>query len=570
MRGGILSALASAFRLGTRSCEDSGGMSTATAKRFFRDEPGVADEKRAAVVRALVASLFTREYLAKRGLAPEEVAIHNELVSSALEDILERWDDSVRVFNIAAEPPVGLEVLLLGTGFLDDALVRCAAYLNLYGRLHPVLDVLVEWSRQPGIRAAFDELRNRARFALSLDRLEKDTGLARNTLRALLRGKSDSPHAESIERLALAFHKYEVAGRRGEERASAAEIEFDLRVACAVARVCAEFQVYARRKVSWEIYHSLHRCFRSELRRYSREEVGSVLVQGTQSPLWASLGNARQRYLQERLWGAYNALALNERRSRLLLRVNPREALQRFAAESEVYAHDLQDAAASMPHRERKLFLQYTSLIKGSAVLARIAVEADLEAVDQLRADTFDPDSLAAGMMSLSAITPAIPRTEADREKILREAVTLCPSSTIARAHLASFLNERGHREEAIAHWYAIVGEDPDDLDARLEIALLLADSTPAEALAEIDEIHKRGGPSATSHYTEGLCHHRLGRRDDAETAYQRALALNKHHAPSLEALARCKRDAGDERAAREFERRAGFYGGCTVNRQSP
>ncbi|MCC6558753.1 MAG: hypothetical protein IT372_37950 [Polyangiaceae bacterium] len=128
---GLLSLLASAFRLRDRLQDRPSGtaLKKATAKRVLEDDPQVAPDKRAALVRALVDTLFTTDYLAARGLSAEELSVHNGLVVAALGDLLDRWDEQVRAVNhgVDLEGPV-TAFYLQATGLITEAIVRCAAY----------------------------------------------------------------------------------------------------------------------------------------------------------------------------------------------------------------------------------------------------------------------------------------------------------------------------------------------------------------------------------------------------------------------------------------------------------
>ncbi|MCC6555121.1 MAG: tetratricopeptide repeat protein [Polyangiaceae bacterium] len=104
----------------------------------------------------------------------------------------------------------------------------------------------------------------------------------------------------------------------------------------------------------------------------------------------------------------------------------------------------------------------------------------------------------------------------------------------------------------------------------RIELAMLLTESDPVEALAELAAAHRLGPPTSLSLALEGEALRLLGRLDEAETVLRKALELHPRDAFVLDRLARCRRAAGDERTARRLEKDAAFYGDPTACADPP
>ncbi|WP_231864885.1 tetratricopeptide repeat protein [Sorangium cellulosum] len=547
-------------------------MSTATAKRVLGDEPQVRSEKRAVVVRVLIEALFTPDYLAARSLTTNEIHIHNELVAAALEDVLDRWDELARLLNPSALPADALffSLLLQDTGLLADVLVRCAAYLVLYRDLHPVLGAIPAWYQQPGLQGVYDDLVRRARRGdLSQERLRRDTRLDKRTLQAIRKGKGELPQGETLVQLASAFATYDVASRTG-SRLSAAEIELELRVACAVARVRAHAQADPSLGVILGEHFAHLRRLRSELRAYTRDELAVVVVRGMRSPHADALRRVFQTHAFESILSSVMKEEQRAARIDALINTHPEEAMHEIAAEMSDTAQRVRRVL------EQHEFLGMTkvpwllvrSLEQGAALfteLTKSPVERSTAMEAAFRSLYESNDELDAESLVLRAFALWEHLTEAAREALLREAVARSPSSVFARGALADFLIRHSRTDEAIAHLYAVLGEQPEDHETRESLALLLVGAAPREALAEAEAALEHGGRTATSHYVHGECLIKLNRPSDAEASFQRALKMNPHHSPSLDGLSRCRRALGDEREARRLEQQAAFYGGAAV-----
>ncbi|WP_437900367.1 tetratricopeptide repeat protein [Sorangium sp. So ce124] len=570
MRGGLLALLASAFRLRERIQDRPGGMSTTTAKRVLGDEPQVRSEKRAALVRVLLEALFTPDYLAARGLTRKEIYIHNELVAAALEDVLDRWDELARLLNPSALPADSFffSSLLQSTGLLADVLVRCAAYLVLYRDIHSVLEAIPAWYQQPGLQGVYDDLVRRARRGVpSQERLRRDTRLDKRTLQAIRRGTGELPQGETLVQLASAFATYDVASHTG-GRLSAAEIELELRVACAVARVRAHAQTDPSLSVILGEHFAHLRRLRSELRAYTRDELAVIVVRGMRSPYADALRRVAQTHAIESIFSLVMQEEQRAARIHALINTQPEKAMREIAAEMSDMAQrvrrDLEQheflETSKVPRLLVRILEQGTALV---TELTKSPAERSTATEAAFRSLYESNDELEAESLVLRALAPWEHLTAAAREALLREAVARSPSSVFARGYLADHLVRHGRIDEAIAHLYAILGERPDDHETREHLALLLVEAAPREALAEAEAALEHGGRTAASHYVHGECLIKLNRPSDAEASFQRALKMNPHHSPSLDGLSRCRRALGDEREARRLEQQAAFYGGA-------
>ncbi|MCC6558751.1 MAG: hypothetical protein IT372_37940 [Polyangiaceae bacterium] len=565
MRGGIVSLLASAFRLGDRLRNQADGMSTATAKRVLQDDPRASPAKRAALVRALVDGLFSPDYLAARGLLVNEIEVHNTLVTAALEDMLDRWDALVQQFYLVDPPPDPLVVErgLVVSGLVEDLLVRCAAYLVGHGRWHPVIEAIPAWIARPGLSGVYQDLARRTRDgAASLNRLQRDTRLDKQTLRALRDGTSDLPHGETLEQLAHAFARQGVVRLDGDP-ASVAEIEMDLRVGCAVARVRDWIAGNSGRAGKVQLHVELLRRLRSEMRRYTGEELAAILVQGTRSPHGPALGAVIRARIAEGVAEQLSTSAREAQHIQALIAAQPEEGRRRLAARMEIIAGRMRALAPARGGSKTT-----RTLVRMTEWLARaVSEEGGAAALEETAwiEEAVDEEEMDAEGAAMAAMSLAEPADPAQREAALREALARCPRATFVRWILALLLCLRGEAEEAASHLQVVVCEEPDHHEARMRLAMLLAEADPGAALAEIDEVHRRGHRSADTLCQRARCLLRLERPTEAEAALHEAIERSDRHVPALIALAECRRAAGDERRARELERRAAFYGRAVI-----
>lgn len=562
MRGAILTALVNAFRLGDKVRTSPSGFSGATAKRILQDDPAVAIEKRTALTRSLVTYLFPIDYLRARGLDDGEAHIHDEMLVQAIEDVLDRWEAVARVCNHLTQPMPTVEMLFKVSGIELDVMTRVAAYLCRYPRLHPVLGSIGAWASKPGISGAFEDLVNRA-GRISLERLCKASGLKKNTVKALRDGKVGEPQGETLEQLAHAFARHGVARRDEEGDATAAEIELELRVAAALGHVREAVETEERR-ASLGYSVMLLRHLRSELRRYTREELAGLVVRGRESSLWPSVEEMIRGYAFANAVQCSQAMEKTAAYQMQRFQNDPVAGMKWLAEDSDAQARYLREAKAALGDEGGELVQPLVDFFDYSADLMRRMADAfeGKEHAAPAPAPKHHLPAIEAFVKTMNAITPWDPPASAEKLRLLREAVAACPSFIPPRLMLADELAAHGRHDEALAHLHALVGEQPENPLPRYELALRLASvARYAEALAELEEVERRGGFGADAEGLRGECLLELGHAEEAEKAFGRALDRNERLVIALQGMARCRRIAGDEREARKFERDASYYG---------
>lgn len=561
MRGAILSALSSAFRLGDKLRDQTSGLSVSTTKRILQDEPAVRPEKRTAVARTLISNLFPIAYLRDRGLDEREAAVHDELIVAALDDILDRWEEVARWFNGLDRADLRFEFLLSMTGLGHEIVARSAAYLCLFPRLHPAIEAIGSWISTPGLRGVYAEMMGRIARPISLERQCRDTGLAKNAIKAIRDGETDAPQGETIERLALAFARYGVVKRHEDGIATAAEIEVELRVAAAVARARHELQ--AEQRWHWASFYIVWlRYMRSELRRFSREELAELLVKGSRSSVWQGVEPLIQRFAMSMVQDTARAIHADAQRRWSRFHEDPQGAMREAASELARESTSLRRSLAYYDFQAGNGSHVANLLDDMATAFGSIADAVEKKGGDEALVLKTDWNALESDGLVMKAMAPWSEHTPEEREALLREAVSKDPSSANARLFLSHVIEARGQGDEALAHRFALVGERPGDCDARYSLALSLSCAGRLEeALDELHAIDRLGGGSAGSHWLRGQCLLELDRPAEAEPWFQRALEENDRLVWALKGAAACRRAAGDERGAREYERRAVYYG---------
>lgn len=106
--------------------------------------------------------------------------------------------------------------------------------------------------------------------------------------------------------------------------------------------------------------------------------------------------------------------------------------------------------------------------------------------------------------------------------------------------------------------------ENPDDLDARREMALLLvAEERHMDALGQADRILERSPGDPTALYVQGVVRLTMGQRDSGKGLLEQALASDPRHIHSLIALGTVHLQDGDgENAVAVLERALEAAGG--------
>lgn len=139
----------------------------------------------------------------------------------------------------------------------------------------------------------------------------------------------------------------------------------------------------------------------------------------------------------------------------------------------------------------------------------------------------------------------SLPPSEADEELFgLLSAVldtALADHGDYADLHLRQSLVQRrlGNADKSVAHARRAVEINADFVQARIQLAGLLAEQAPADAVRHYEHAVRSGGDYADVHAALGDLYDRLGRPDHAAAALRRALEINCNYSRAREALRR-------------------------------
>ncbi len=344
------------------------------------------------------------------------------------------------------------------------------------------------------------------------------------------------------------------------ERQTAAEIELELRAACAIAEVVAWRASRSRAAHELDFHMANVRFFRSDLRRYSPVELAEIVANGAESALWpeihARLTYALGRTVHAMLQQEMARMSASAREVQSLMSTDPDAALRRIADETEARLREARDALPRMPG-DWSATSGVMRFVEESAQLFRaIADHAPPPALPHLG------DELRAKLLCDRAFDPWNGMTREEREALYWEAVETFPGSSYVWTRIATFLAEDpARREEALKQLRLAVVLDEEDDEARHWLALQLAIMERyEEALPHFEMLAGRQAPSASAAHLRGICLLELGRVEEAEVSFQQAIALHPRCAGALEGLARCRRARGDEAGAKRLEREAAFH----------
>jgi hypothetical protein len=262
-----------------QKASDASNVAKGSAKHGFNDHHDIGQHQHIALLRVGVDHLFTLDYLIARGLDGPEALHHNALVTQAAEVVLARWDQLVVLSNQAGGVAnTTFKLVLRGSQFLADVKLRLAAYDALYGHLHPAVGEIPQWLGEPGIKGWWQAIAQRAGGQLTLEQLRVKPGnLDPHTLRDLRTGRS-LPKESTIEMLATKLSDLQAKDGSEESTAIRAELEFELRLAIAVA----EYQGLARHLLRRRSSGAAARLI-AAMSSPEREELEDILRGGMQS-----------------------------------------------------------------------------------------------------------------------------------------------------------------------------------------------------------------------------------------------------------------------------------------------
>jgi tetratricopeptide (TPR) repeat protein len=554
MSGGILSDVAAALRLGGHLRNGTIGVSEGTARRALGDQADVDPEKHEALMRALVAGLFTDEYLADRGLGPEEITAHNALVTTAVRELAQRAEWlAVLVNQMRIEPPLW-GFAFITSGLQQEVVLRAAAYSVVFGRLHGPLDRVEDWLREPGLSIWFRDVMRRAGVnQLPMQKLADGAGVALNTVKALKRG-TNIPREDTVVPIAETLADHGLIDPATGRMLTGPEIEFELRIACAVAVVRQGLRKAERRELAKAAARDFH-FLRARLRGYPRAEVEDLLARGTSSLTWPCVAVELHQLHEADLLTHTTAAKAHTDRAERVMRKDPKAAMrlmeEQFTRQAsflrEVPAHGLDlDGPAK----------RLAELYEGTAGIMRVAT-GESGNIPRL---SYPPEALKADMLVAHALSPWANHSDEEKENLLRQATAASPTSADARVHLARHLHAHGQVDEAVDFLREALHADASHWGARRELALILGNEDRCDEALDALDAAPTPSSDPTVHAVRGWCLLHLGRADEGERILREVVATHAQNFVALKGLALCHRRRGEAREASDLERRAAFF----------
>ncbi len=540
MRGAALGHVASALRLTGKTVTVE-----PTRKRLFSDSAEVSELKLTEAVHDLVNRFFAPAYLGGRGFDPDEVAAHNGLMASAMLAALDRWSAAASLFNAATcDRRLPLAVHLTMFGVERDAMLRVAAYDVLFGRRHPICEVLVLLLRTGAVREWWRAYERCLPRAPSLAELTRRTRLHRETLKNLRRGELKT--AGVLGEVAAGLGQ--LGARDSRDRLlDAPRIEFELRVAVALD----ELQRAIRRhpEILALFPRELLRTIGNALAQMDRGDVEDILCRGILSTVTAKLEPAIE------VWCAAEIVALVEperrfaERAEALLRAGRHEdARELCAMRARAMADELRQGS---PNDE--LMSAIAGSIEWDAACFE-ALSAD-NAVIPARPPRLDAE-LKAATFVLNQRSPwrAAGTSEEDA---LREAIRVAPHLREPRRGLARCLAIHGRHDEALATARELVTMLPDDLCALEDLIEHLALAERWDELIETRAKDARSSTSLRAAHAAALV--MVERLEEAEPELDAVLREDERNQVAMRARARLLRRTRRSREAAILERRADY-----------
>ena len=543
MRGGLLSDIAHAFRLRVAVVGENGDVAVGTAKHAFNDHRDVGRGRHIALVRAVVDRLFTTEYLVSRGLTPGEATRHNDHVTQAMDVILAAWDRLGVFHNVTPEKLERVEAVMGPLGLLGVELpIRIAAYHARYGFLHPVCSDLASWVRAPGIRGWGTHVSRQVRTPIVPSALYRRGELDGHTVRDLLEGRA-LPMEQTVRPLAARIAEHGVRDRDHAHDVHPAEVEFELRVAIAVA----EHRALVTSLIDGSDGTSLL------LRALHRVLVGApdavaedLLVHGAQSAAFSEvMGHVPTTLTIIAFESAGGERDRND--------AHPLEPLRRMAEDYRRQANYLRniDTSPGADGPEKRVAEHW----EHAASVALAVVAGGGLSTPPLRPDL--RAELEADRLCLEAIAPTLNLSLEEKEARLREAVRRCPHLAYARRSLAAHLSSTARLEEARSEYRRALSLNPAHVGGRETLVLIAAhfgDHGDVLALTDDSQVSVILR-SARAHV---FC--QRGELDEGERLAREVLSSHPRHPPALRVLAACVRARGGGRVAHELELKADFY----------
>jgi tetratricopeptide (TPR) repeat protein len=552
MRGGVLSQLASAFRLRQRVTGDSAEVAEGTANQGLNDQRDIGRGRHVSLLRAAVDGLFTKEYLAVRGLRDRDATNHNDLVTQALEAVLTRWDPLAAFNNVLPGrlDPIR-EVFGIVTGYSVELAMRLAAYEALYGYLHPVLKEIPTWPKGRKLAGWWASIERRARKPIQVSLLYEQGVLDSHTIRAIRDGKS-LPNEGTIDVLASRLASHHIRDRTEARNQDVAEIAFELRVAIAVAEHQELIErVLAARPEDGEVTDLW--ILRSLVAPLPDDANAELLRAGTGARLWPQLEAAYRGAHTYRLVQMAMAMKRDADAKMAALEQNPEQSLRKVAEECAQHATsaralDRRPGADGPERRYAEFFEQTHHMTLAAASKGKHVFPAlRREWLTEMKADHLCMEAVELGLGGMHE----------EAEQRLREAVEICTWSAFAHRSLAHHLQGAGKVEESIFHYRRSIELNPENQEGRELLVLLLHE---LEQHDEVLALTEGGWPWPTLRAARAHALFKLGDAIAAERIARENLDAHPRHPMALRVLAGCLRTKGEEKDARELERKADFF----------
>lgn len=551
MRGGLLSVLASAFRLRQAVLSSTDDVTEGTARHGLNDHHDIGRERHVHLLRRGVDELFSADYLGVRGLDPREAAEHNELVTQAFDAVLVRWDHVAVVTNVVPEHLASEDLLMLATGLSLELPLRVAAYEARYGYLHSFLDEAATWVREPKVKAWWKSMVDRARRPILVSKLYSNGELDSHTMRDLRDGKT-SPREGTLRVLARRLAELAVRDRRDERDAHPAELEFELRVAAAVADQRQLLKRLVTPRADDALIVQLH-LFRDVLRDAPDALTEDLLRGGTHSASWPRVEERLRRILLLQMRNDAYRMEREADRRALDMDRDPTKGVLALAAiyqaqRSHLRSIDQRPGADGPDKRLAEHFEGWCKILHVAAghhdePLAGPRPELQLE--------------MKADALCMEAIAPWLELSDEEREHRLREAVRICEGLAYAQRCLGHHLHKVGKIAEAIVHLRRSVELNPANEEGREELALIHTERGDHQ-----DVIGLTAGP-ITSTTLRALRAHALLNAGDGIGAEELARGVLEEHPRqplALRVLSVCLRASGHEREAQTREGQARYF----------
>ncbi len=554
MRGALLNEIVASFRL--RQAVTTGkskDVPEGTAKQGLNDQRDIGRARHVMLIRSAVDELFSPAYLKVRGLNPREATKHNDLVTQAVDAVLTRWDSLAIIKNMVPDDPQQfVDMYGLATGFSVELPLRLAAYDALYGFLHPFLPEIPWWITEPNLAVWWKCVAGRAAREIQVSTLdERKGGLDSHTLRDLRDGKT-LPKEGTVSVLADRLAARGLRHRREERDVQPVELEFELRVAVAVAQHRELVKRLLVPNPADTLVVQLH-LLRAILRRLPDAVSEDLLHHGTQATSWSMVHGMLVAVMGNHLAALTMAMRHDNERKQADFEKDPTRGFMDTAEEfAQLAAHtrssDPRPGADGPNHRLAEFFEQGRHIFLACATNGKHEVpEPRPEWSAEMQADRLCDE----------AIAPWLKLTDVEKEERLREAVRLCPWLAYPHRCLALFLGNTGRKEEAIRLFRCALELNPQNEDGRKFLVLDLANRGEyAEVIVLTEEFQS----SATLRSVRAHALLKLGRVDAAEKLATAILEEHATHTLAHNVLAGCLRAKGDEKGAREHERKADFY----------